>query len=230
LPNDERVVKEKGSKRVMLKNVQEAKFKMVLTPISTVALAPADRSRVSFEAFFTHILMHELMHGLGPHNITAGGRTTTVRQELKETYSAIEEAKADVSGLWALGQLASQNRIDPAIARTMYTTFLASAFRSIRFGINEAHGRGMAIQVNYFLDAGAFTANADGTFAVDESKIGDAVTSLTREIMTLQAEGSYTKAKALIDELGIVRPAVQKVLDKLSSVPVDIEPRFRSLS
>ena len=155
--------------------------------------------------------MHELMHGLGPHNITVGGRQTTVRQELKETYSTIEEAKADVSGLWALRRLADQKQLDPAIAKTMYTTFLASAFRSIRFGLHEAHGRGIAIQLNYFLDAGAFKVRPDGTFTVDEAKIGDAVTALTREIMTLQAEGSYAKAKDLIDRLGVVRPEVQKV-------------------
>ena len=225
LPNDERVVREKGTKRVMLKNVQEAKFNIVLLPIAKVALAPADRQKVSFDAFFTHILMHELMHGLGPHNITVGGRATTVRQELKETYSAIEEAKADVSGLWALGQLAGRGQIDPAIARTMYTTFLASAFRSIRFGINEAHGRGIAVQLNYLLDAGAFKVNPDGTFTVDDAKIAGAVEALTREIMTLQAEGSYAKAKDLIG-LGTVRPEVKKVLDKLTDVPVDIEPDF----
>jgi hypothetical protein len=226
LPNDERVVKEQGTKRVMLKNVQEAKFRMVLQPIAKVALPASQQQDVSFDAFFTHILMHELMHGLGPHNITVAGRSTTVRQELKETYSAIEEAKADVSGLWALAQLGGRSRIDPAVTRTMYTTFLASTFRSIRFGINEAHGRGIAIQLNYFLDRGAFVVNADGTFSVDDAKIAEAVTALTGEIMTLQAEGSYEKAKALIDKLGVVRPPVQKVLDRLKQVPVDIEPRF----
>jgi hypothetical protein len=226
LPNDERVVKEKGTKRVMLKNVQDAKFNRVLVPISRVALSAADQKNVSFDAFFTHILMHELMHGLGPHNITVGGRASTVRQELKETYSTIEEAKADVSGLWALKQLADRKQVDAAIARTMYTTFLASAFRSIRFGVNEAHGRGIAIQLNSFLDAGAFKVMPDGTFAVDEAKMTAAITALTREIMTLQAEGSYQKAKALIDRLGNVRPPVQAVLDKLTNVPVDIEPNY----
>ena len=226
LPNDERVVREKGTKRVMLKNMQDAKFKMVLLPIAKVALPAAQQKDVSFDAFFTHILMHELMHGLGPHNISAGGRATTVRQELKETYSAIEEAKADVAGLWALQQLADRKQIDPAIARTMYTTFLASSFRSIRFGVNEAHGRGIAVQLSSFLDAGGFVVQPDGTFVVDQSKIVAAVTALTREIMTLQAEGSYAKAKALLDQRGVVRPEVQKVLDKLTAVPVDIEPRF----
>jgi hypothetical protein len=226
LPNDERVVKEKGTKRVMLKNVQEAKFRMVLQPIARLALAPGEERNVSFDAFFTHILMHELMHGLGPHNINVSGRATTVRQELKETYSAIEEAKADVSGLWALAQLAERHKVDREIARTMYTTFLASIFRSVRFGLNEAHGRGVAIQLNSFLDAGAVRVAPDGSFAVDEAKILPAITALTREIMTLQAEGSYANAKAMIERRGVVRPPVQKVLDRLSAVPVDIEPKF----
>jgi hypothetical protein len=228
LPNDERVVREKGTKRVMLKNLQDAKFNRVLVPISKVALAAADQKNVAFDAFFTHILMHELMHGLGPHNISVAGRSTTVRQELKELYSAIEEAKADVSGLWALRQLADRKLIDPSITKTMYTTFLASAFRSIRFGINEAHGRGIAVQLNYLLDAGAFKVLPGGTFAVDDGKIADAVTALTRDIMTLQAEGSYIKAKDLLDRLGVVRPSVQRVLDRLTNVPVDIEPNFTS--
>jgi hypothetical protein len=226
LPNDERVIREKGSKRVMLKNNQEAKFTKVLVPISKIALAGSDQGSVAFDAFFTHILMHELMHGLGPHGITVAGRTTTVRQELKDTYSAIEEAKADISGLWALQYLIDKGQLDKSLQQSMYTTFLASAFRSIRFGVNEAHGRGQAIQLNYLLDQGGFTVNADGTFAVDAAKIREGVTALTREIMTLQAEGSYEKAKAMIDRLGVVRPETQKVFDRLTDVPVDIEPRF----
>ena len=226
LPNDERVIREKGSKRVLLKNVQEAKFNKVLAPISKIALAAADGKDISFEAFFTHILMHELMHGLGPHDIRVSGRATTVRQELKETYSAIEEAKADISGLFALQYLIDKGTLDRQLERTMYKTFLASAFRSIRFGITEAHGRGTAIQVNYLLDFGAFVVSRDGTFSVNPAKIKDSIAALTRELMILEAEGSYTKAKDLIVKLGIVRPEVQRVLDKLAGVPVDIEPIF----
>ena len=226
LPNDERVIREKGSKRVMLKNNQQAKFDKVLTPISKVALSSADQGNIAFDAFFTHILMHELMHGLGPHDINVGGRASTVRQELKETYSAIEEAKADISGLFALQYLVDKGQLDKSLERTMYTTFLASAFRSLRFGINEAHGRGQAIQLNYLLDQGAFKVNGDGTFGVDTGKIREGVIALTREIMTLQAEGSYAKAKQMIDTLGTLRPPTKAILDKLTSVPVDIEPRF----
>jgi hypothetical protein len=220
------VIKEKGSKRVMLKNNQEAKFNVVLTPISKVALAPRDQGHVAFDAFFTHILMHELMHGLGPHNISVGGRGTTVRHELKDTYSAIEEAKADISGLFALQFLVDRGKLEKKYEQTMYTTFLASCFRSIRFGVNEAHGRGIAIQLNYFLDHGGVTVAPDGTFAVNAAKIRQNVSDLTRDIMTLQAMGDYAAAQGLIKKLGVVRPDVQKVLERLKTVPVDIEPRF----
>ncbi len=226
LPNDERVIREKGSKRVMLKNMQDAKFQRVLVPISRVVLASADQAQVSFDAFFTHILMHELMHGLGPHDITVAGRKTTVRQEMKEVYSALEEAKADISGLFALQYLVDKGVLDPSMARTMYTTFLASAFRSIRFGVNEAHGRGIAVQLNALLDAGAFRVAGDGTFAVDGEKIKPAVEALTRDILMLQARGDYAGAKAMIDRLAVVRPEVQRALDRLGHVPVDIAPRF----
>src|SRR6185436_10820633 len=173
-----------------------------------------------------HIVVHELMHGLGPHNITVGGRQTTVRQELKETYSAIEEAKADISGLFAMQYMIDKGVLPKSLEQSLYTTFLASTFRSIRFGVNEAHGRGIAIQLNYLLDAGGFVARPDGTFAVNRSRIRDGVTSLTREIMTIQAQGDYAKAKGLAERLGVVRPPIQKALDKLINVPVDIEPRF----
>ena len=226
LPNDERVTREKGSKRVMLKNVQDAKFAKTLVPISTVVLSPDDQKDLSFDAFFTHILMHELMHGLGPHNITVGARATTVRQEMKEASSFLEEAKADISGLFALQYLIDKGVIDKSLERSIYTTFLASCFRSIRFGVNEAHGKGIAVQLNYLLDQGGFTVRADGTFAVNHDQIRAGVTALTREMMTMQAEGDYAKAKALGEKLGNVRPPVQAALDKLAGVPVDIEPRY----
>jgi hypothetical protein len=226
LPNDERVTREKGSKRVMLKNVQDAKFAKILVAISKQVLAPADQKNVSFDAFFTHVVMHELMHGLGPHDVTTNGRHSTVREELKETYSALEEAKADISGLFALQYLIDKGVIDKSMERTLYTTYLASAFRTLRFGTNDAHGLGMAVQFNYLLDQGGFVAHKDGTFSVDSAKIRQGVEGLTREIMTLQAEGNYDKAKELGTRLGAVRPEVQRAIDKMTRIPVDIEPKF----
>src|SRR5271165_5570556 len=143
LPNDERVVHEKGSKRVMLRNVQQAKFEATLSPIAKVVLAPSALPSLSFDSFFTHILAHEMSHGIGPHKISVGGRDTSPRQELKELYSAIEEAKADVLGLFMLQLFEDRGYLKHDEAK-LYTTYLASSFRTLRFGLNEAHGKGMA--------------------------------------------------------------------------------------
>jgi hypothetical protein len=226
LPNDERIVAEMGSKRIMLKNYQQAKFDNTLLPISKVALAAEDQPHVDFDAFFTHILMHEVMHGLGPTNTGAGGAGGGVRPALKELYSTVEEAKADISGLWALQKLMDKGVIDRAGERRMYTTFLASAFRTLRFGMDNAHARGMALQVNWLLDAGAYGVGADGTFSVDTRKARKAVEGLTRELLTIEATGDYARAKRLLDRLVVLRPEVQAVLGRLEGVPVDIRPQF----
>ena len=227
LPNDERVIAEKGSKRVMLKNVQEAKFKQTLIPISKVVLDRSQQADISFDAFFTHILAHELMHGLGPHNITVDGKETTVRLQLKELNSALEEAKADITGLWALQYLIDKGVVDRTMEKTLYTTYLASAFRSVRFGISEAHGKGVALQFNYLMDEGAIRYNESSkTFSINSEKIKEAVRKLTHDIMTVQAEGSYEKAKAMLDKYGVVRPQMQSAFERLKDVPVDIEPIF----
>ena len=226
LPNDERVVREKGAKRVMLKNVQDAKFEKTLLPISKIVLPAGDRAHVAFDAFFTHIVVHELMHGLGPHSITVNGRGTTVRQQLKETYSFLEEAKADISGLFAIQHMIDKGVMPKSLEEQLYVTYLASAFRSIRFGVSEAHGKGIAVQLNYLLDQRGFVAKPDGTFEVNRDRIKEGVAALTRDIMTIQAEGDYSKAKELGERLGVVRPEVQTALAKLAAIPVDIEPRF----
>jgi hypothetical protein len=226
LPNDERVIREKGAKRVMLKNVQDAKFAKTLLPISKIVLPPAEQGALSFEAFFTHIVVHELMHGLGPHSITVNARTSTVRQELKDTYSALEEAKADISALFAIQHMIDKGVMPKSLEQSLYTTYLASAFRSIRFGVNEAHGKGIAIQLNYLLDQRGFVVNSDGTFSVNKDRIREGVSGLTRDIMTIQAEGNYAAATELGEKMGVIRPPVQKALDKLQAIPVDIEPRF----
>lgn len=228
LPNDERVVAQKGSKRVMLKNVQEAKFRATLVPISKRVLPAAAQHDLSFDAFFTHILAHELSHGIGPQQIEVSGRKTSPRLELKELYSAMEEAKADVTGLFMLAYLMDHKMLPNATfnEHQLYTTYLASAFRSLRFGVKEAHGKGMAMQMNYLMDKGAFKVNPDGTFAVDYGKVKPAVRDLDHDLLTLEATGDYSGAKRMLDQLGVIRPELQKALDRLSGIPVDIEEIF----
>jgi hypothetical protein len=215
LPNDERIVKAMGSKRVMLKNVQEAKFAKILEPIAGRVLSAEDQKNLRFDSFFTHILAHEMTHGIGPQN--------GVRQSLKELHAAIEEAKADVTGLFML-QYLFDHKLMPAADRPLYTTFLASSFRTLRFGVHEAHGKGMALQFNYLMDKGAFVAKPDGTFAVDFAKIQGAVRDLVHDLLDIEATGDYARARKMLDDLGVIRPPLAKALDKLKDIPTDIEP------
>jgi hypothetical protein len=228
LPNDERVVTQKGSKRVMLKNVQEAKFRTTLIPISKRVLVPQAQEQLSFDAFFTHILAHELSHGIGPHQIQVNGRATSPRQEMKELYSALEEAKADVTGLFMLQYMMDHKLLPNASFNEtqLYTTYLASAFRSLRFGVKEAHGKGMAMQVNYLMDKGAVISNPDGTFAVNLDKIKGAVRDLDHDLLTLEATGDYSGVKRMLESLGVLRPVLQRAFERLTDIPVDIEPVF----
>jgi hypothetical protein len=228
LPNDERVVQEKGSKRVMLKNVQEAKFRSTLVPISKRMLAPAAQQDLSFDLFFTHILAHEMTHGIGPHQIEIAGRATTPRQELKELHSAIEEAKADVTGLFLVQHLFDRGLLagGEKRERQLYNTYLASTFRSLRFGLHEAHGKGTAVQFNYLVDRGAFVAHEGGTYEVNFAKIKSAVKELDHDLLTLEATGDAAGARKMLDELGVLRPALASALDRLKDIPTDIEPLF----
>jgi hypothetical protein len=228
LPNDERVIQQKGSKKVMLKNVQHAKFDGTLVPISRVVLPLSAQPDLSFDWFFTHILAHELSHGIGPHEIKIDGNITSVRQQLKELYSTIEEAKADITGLFMV-QFFFDKGILPGgetNEKKLYNTFLASCFRTLRFGITEAHGRGMALQFNYLIQHGAFIARPDRTFEVNYSKVKQAVRDLTHNLLTLEAQGDYVGVKRMLEELGVMQPALAKTLDRLKGIPVDIEPIF----
>lgn len=234
LPNDERIISQRGSKRIMLKNVQQAKFKSTLTPISKLVLRPADQKDVDFDSFFTHILAHEITHGLGPHLTKKDGKDSTPRQDLKETYSTIEEAKADITGLYALAYMMDKGQLQgtlgqgEAAERKLYTTFLASGFRTLHFGLTDSHARGMAIQMNYILDKGGFVAHGDGIFSVDFSKIKQAVADLDREFLTIEATGDYARAKEMMSKYVVIRPEVQKALDKMKAVPNDIRPEFKT--
>jgi hypothetical protein len=214
LPNDERVIREKGAKRVMLKNVQEAKFRSILLPIAARVLPEAARKDVSFDSFFTHILAHELSHGLGPHEGT--------RTKLKEVYGAIEEAKADVLGVFAL-QYMFDRKLLPEAERALYTSFLASAFRTLRFGLHEAHGRGMALQFNYVREKGGFAARPDGRFEVDFARVKHAFRELADALLTIEAEGDYDRAKALLGKYARLTPELEKISAALQDLPTDID-------
>ncbi|GAB2293125.1 Nudix hydrolase 3 [Dionaea muscipula] len=229
LPNDERIVKDHGTSMVMLKNISKAKFEFILLPIADACISKEQREYIDFEAFFTHIICHECCHGIGPHSIVLpNGQESTVRLELQELHSALEEAKADIVGLWALRFLMSQDLLPQRLLKLMYVSYLAGCFRSIRFGLEESHGKGQALQFNWLFEKGAFVLHQDGRFSVDFDKVEAAVESLSREILTIQAKGDKIAAAELLQKHCRISNPLEIALNRLEviQVPVDIAPTF----
>jgi hypothetical protein len=227
LPNDERVREAKGSKKVMLKNIAQAKFDKCWIPIVNLTLAEKPLRHVSFDAYFNHTLMHEMSHGLGPGNITLeNGTKSTVNKELKELYSTIEECKADVLGIYNMKFLMDKGVFPKEMEYSMYASYLGGMLRSIRFGIDEAHGGGVAIQFNYYFNKGAFSTTAEGKLTLNEEKIFSAVESLATELLMIQANGDYLGARKLMDDYCLMSPVMKKQVELLKDVPVDIRPLF----
>jgi hypothetical protein len=238
LPNDVRVHEQKGSKKVMLRNVLQAKFDKILSPIARTVLTPELSGSVSFQPWFTNVVMHELAHGLGPGTITtATGETTTVNRALRDHYSALEELKADVTGLHNLTVLRDEGVYTEGFVREAFSGHLADLFRAVRFGASEAHGRANLIQFNWLLEKGALTvaggASGDAgepaggpRFTADLDRVMTANRELATEVLTIQAIGDYERAAAFVQRYGAIPAEMQAALDRLGDVPVDIRPVF----
>jgi peptidase M49-like protein len=226
LPNDEFVREKKGSKKVLLKNVMDAKFKQSGQPIALRVLDPSLVQLLNFDAFFNHVLFHELSHGLGPGYITqAGGQRVEVRIPLKNLYSTIEECKADVLGIWNLLYAQKRGLVTSFNDRQLLATYAGLMFRSTRFGVGEAHGRGTAVQWNWLREKGAI-APAGSKFTVDFAKMRDAVRDLATELLTIEATGDYNRANALLEKYGKETEEMRTVDASLKDIPVDIWPVF----
>jgi hypothetical protein len=227
LPNDERVRESTGSKKVMLKNIAQAKFEKCWIPIVKEVLSEEDLPFCSFDSYFNHVLMHEIAHGLGPGNIEKDGKKTSVNKELKELYSTIEEAKADIVGLYCYQSMLDKGVFPKELEKNIYVTYLGGIFRSVRFGIEAAHGGGNAIQLHYILEKGGFSFDdKTGRFKLNADKIQDAVKQLSHDILMIEALGDYNKAKEMIAKYCVVSPQLKQALDKLVNVPVDIRPIY----
>ncbi|MEX1310135.1 MAG: peptidase, partial [Candidatus Sulfomarinibacteraceae bacterium] len=226
LPNDERVREAKGSKKVLLKNVMKAKYDGILVPIAEAVLPADEVDRVSFEAFFQFTLHHELSHGIGPGQIEVDGRATEVRLELKDLYSAFEEAKADVLGVYDIYALVEKGIMDPAILDSLPWTYTAGIFRTTRFGVAEAHGLGMVLQTNFLMEKGAVEITEEGKFRPVPEVFEAAFRELAHELLMIQALGDYDAAVAFAETYGDVNPAMSSAIDSLTTIPVDIDPRF----
>ena len=223
LPNDEEVQLQKGTRRLQLKNAMRAKFDKILLPIKDVLIAEEQRSLINFDSFFSNVMFHEIAHGLGIKNTINGkGR---VRQALQERASALEEAKADVLGLFMITELASKGELDDDSLDDNYVTFLASIFRSVRFGAASAHGRANLMQLSFLEEKGAFSYDADaGTYKVDLETMGDAVNELAGVILKIQGDGDYDGLGEFMETYQVVGDTLQQNLDRLGDegIPVDV--------
>jgi hypothetical protein len=226
LPNDERVREAKGSKKVLLHNVLRAKFDTMMRPIADRVLAPDQAARVSFEAFMTQTLHHELSHGLGPGRITVDGRQTEVRLELGNLYSTIEEAKADVMGVYDILALIDKGVIPAELRASLEPTYLAGLFRAARFGLHEAHGQGVVAQFNYLAERGAVEVDGEGRYRVVSEAFPGAIRSLLHELLLLQATGDQEGTARFLDRYGRPDERLVAVIDQLEDVPSDIRPFY----
>jgi hypothetical protein len=223
LPNDEQVQLRKGTRRLQLKNAMRAKFDKILVPIADELIVKDQRRHINFDAFFSNVMFHEVAHGLGIKN-TLNGRGT-VREALKEQHGALEEGKADVLGLYMITKLHQRGELQGQKVDDNYVTFLASIFRSIRFGASSAHGRANAAQLSFFQERGAFSRDsADGRYRVDLPKMRAAVDALAEQILRFQGDGDYAGVTRFMEERGKLSPTVQQDLEGLGSkgIPVDI--------
>ena len=221
LPNDEEVQLRAGSRRLQLKNVMRAKFDAILVPIAEVLIAPDQRGHVTFDAFFATTMFHEVAHGLGIKNTITG--RGTVREALRDQASALEEGKADVLGLYMIQSLHAQDELEGDLM-DYYVTFVASIFRSIRFGAASAHGRANLIRFNFFREQGAIEQLPDGTYRVDEDRLRAAADALSNRILTLQGDGDYEAVQAFVQQYGQMSPGLERSLARVAAagIPVDV--------
>lgn len=227
LPNDERVRQAKGNKQVLLKNIMTAKFEGILRPIAVEVLSEADVKELSAEAFFLTVLQHEIGHSLGPSMITVGGKTDEVGKFLKEKYSAIEEAKADTLSMLNTLYLLDKGAVAKDLEKTLLPTYLAGLFRTIRFGLEEAHGTGVMIQFNFLAEKGAISYDAaTKKFVAHAADIRGHFRELARILLDIETRGDYAAADALIKKYGAPTAEVKEALTRLTHVPVDIKPVY----
>lgn len=228
LPNDEKVREAKGSKKVLLHNLIRAKFDKVLTPIAARLLVPEQVKDLSFDAYFNEVLHHELSHGLGPGFITVNGKKTEVRLELKDLFGTLEEAKADVMGVYNMLALIERKEMPAELRKSLEPTYVAGLFRAARFGLDEAHGKGTVAQYSYLLEKGALAVDAEGRVKVVSDKFPGALRELLHDMLTLQATGDYAGTKKFLDTYGKPPQSLRDGIAKLTDVPVDIRPIYEA--
>ncbi|GAA0887608.1 dipeptidyl-peptidase 3 family protein [Rhodanobacter soli] len=225
LPNDEQVQLKKGTRRLQLENVMQAKFDQIMLPIAKELIAEDQQQNLTFDAFFQNTMFHEVAHGLGIKNTLDG--KGTVRKVLKDQASSFEEGKADILGLYMVSKLAEKGELDKSKLMDNYVTFLAGILRSVRFGASDAHAKANMVRFNFFKQQGAFSRDENtGRYRVDFDKMTAAMSALSAKLLTIQGDGDYEAAKQLTDQMGAVDAELAGDLKRLDQAHIPVDIRF----
>ena len=227
LPNDEKVREAKGAKKVILTNVLGAKYDRILAPIGERVLTEDQARMTAKKHMSNNTLFHELAHSLGPGTIDKNGEMTTVSAELKDLYSAMEEGKADVMGAYNVLYMMARGELPPQEREAFLATYFTGLFRSMRFGIGAAHGKGAAFQYSYFREKNAVTwLPEEQRFRVNYNALTEAISSLTNQVVLLQGDGDYENTQIFLDSYAVLDSEAQTILRRLEDIPYDIRPVY----
>lgn len=228
LPNDPRVHEQKGTKKTFWKNMFKARFDKIIKPVSERLIAENQLQHLSNDGFFQFVLMHEISHALGPRTVKTGPyKGTAVNEAIGPDYSPLEEAKADITGLYSLAYLMDRKVLEPNRRKNFYISYLGSLFRSIRFGMNQAHGKAAILSLNYFLHHGGLVYNKNsGRWTMNFERFPDNVESLARELLILEGDGDSRKVKDFFNQWAKISPPVQQSMDRVSDLAIDVLPQY----
>jgi len=226
LPNDPRIHEQKGSKKIFFKNFMDARVNYVILPVAKRVMRPEQASKASAEGIMAHTILHEICHGLGPAFARVGGKQVDIREAIGPAYSGLEEAKADVVGMFGLKWLLDHGALPKSRLEEYYVSYVASIFRTVRFGTGEAHGRAEMMEFNYLTERNAIVRGATGYYSVDVEKMPAAIASLARELLEIEATGDRVRAENWFKKYDTMPAELTAGLASAKDVPVDIEPVF----
>ncbi|HET9699043.1 MAG TPA: Zn-dependent hydrolase, partial [Terriglobales bacterium] len=226
LPNDPRIHAEKGTKKLFFKNFMDARVNYVILPIARVLMPPEQAAKASGDGYMAGTIMHEICHGLGPTYSRVNGKQVDIREAIGPVFGGLEEAKADVVGMWALKWLVDKGVLPKERLQEYYTSYLAGNFRTLRFGTGESHGKAEMMEFNWHYERGGFKRDDQGRYSVDFDKIGDSIAALAKELLEIEATGDRARAEALLNKYDTMPEHLTNALKKVEHVPVDVDPKF----
>jgi hypothetical protein len=223
LPNDPRIHKEKGTKKIFFKNFMDARVREIILPLAARVMDPAQAKQATGEGYLASTIMHEICHGLGPAFARRNGTQVGIREAMAGAFSGLEEAKADVVGMFALKWLVDRGVLTKARLEEYYASYVAGIFRTARFGTGEAHGRAEMMELNYLSAQGA-VVSVSGRYRVDYAKLPAAIQQLAKELLEQEATGDRARAEAWFRKYDTVPPALRQALEAARDVPIDVDP------